>query len=107
MVVTIATYSSPNKSVPELHELIKSGNEIDPLKEFTDAAREELRRHPANPRCGRSSGGEFMLALELLSQIRHAAVGPEICPDHNARRVRGVRSTCRSVLKSFGHHRLG
>ena len=43
MVVTIATYSSPNRSVPELHELLKSGAEIDPLKEFAEAAREELR----------------------------------------------------------------
>ena len=50
MVVTIATYSSPNRSVPELHELLKSGDGIDPLREFAEAAREELRRHPANPR---------------------------------------------------------
>ena len=49
MVVTIATYSSPNRSVPELHELLKSGAEIDPLKEFAEAAREELRRHPSRP----------------------------------------------------------
>jgi hypothetical protein len=51
MVVTIATYSSPNNSVPELNELLKSGGrEIDPLKEFAEAAREELRKHPAYPR---------------------------------------------------------
>ena len=50
MVVTIATYSSPNKSVPELHELLESGTAIDPLKEFAEATREELRRHPARPR---------------------------------------------------------
>ena len=49
MVVTIATYSSPNRSVAELHELLKSGTEIDPLKEFAEAAREELRRHPSRP----------------------------------------------------------
>jgi hypothetical protein len=50
MVVTIATYSSPNKSVPELHELLKNGTGIDPLKEFAEATREELRRPPARPR---------------------------------------------------------
>ena len=50
MVVTIATYSSPNKSVPEVNELIKSGTDIDPLKEFAEAAREELHKHPARPR---------------------------------------------------------
>jgi hypothetical protein len=50
MVVTIATYSTPNKSVPELHELLKSGAGIDPLKEFAEVTREELRKHPSNPR---------------------------------------------------------
>jgi hypothetical protein len=51
MVVTIATYSSPNNSVPEMNELLKSGGrEIDPLKEFAEAAREELCKHPAYPR---------------------------------------------------------
>jgi hypothetical protein len=50
MVVTIVTYSSPNKSVPELNELSKSGREIDPLKEFAEAAPEELRKHPAHSR---------------------------------------------------------
>jgi hypothetical protein len=49
MVTTIATYSSPNKSVQELNELIKSRREIDPLREFAEATREELRKHPANP----------------------------------------------------------
>ena len=43
MVLTIATYSSPNKSVPELHDLLESGDAIDPLKEFAEAARVELR----------------------------------------------------------------
>jgi hypothetical protein len=50
MVVTITTYSSPNKSVPELRELLESGTDIDPLKEFAETTREELRRHPAHPR---------------------------------------------------------
>ena len=38
------TYNAPNRTMLELHELIKSGEAaIDPLKEFSEAAREELR----------------------------------------------------------------
>lgn len=43
MRVTLETYRAPNKSVVELEELIKSGADIDPLKDFSEAAREELR----------------------------------------------------------------
>ena len=43
ILVTTATYAEPNKTVPELPEMMKSGIEIDPLKDFADAAREELR----------------------------------------------------------------
>jgi hypothetical protein len=45
MQATIDTYFAPNKTVRELHDLIKSGGGagIDPLKGFSDAAREELR----------------------------------------------------------------
>ena len=45
MVATIATYSSPNKTVPELHDLLESGTVIDPLKDFANSAREELHDH--------------------------------------------------------------
>jgi hypothetical protein len=41
----IDTYFSPNRSVRELRELIKIGEGIDPLKEFSEAAREELGKH--------------------------------------------------------------
>jgi hypothetical protein len=34
---------APNKTIPELRELIKSGVGIDPLKDFAEAACEELR----------------------------------------------------------------
>jgi hypothetical protein len=38
------TYTAPNRTMLELRELIKSGEAaIDPLKEFSEAAREELR----------------------------------------------------------------
>ena len=37
------TFSAPPKTAVELHELIKRGVEIDPLKEFSETAREELR----------------------------------------------------------------
>jgi hypothetical protein len=43
MIATTGAYAEPNKTIPELHELIKSGVGIDPLKDFAEAAREELR----------------------------------------------------------------
>jgi hypothetical protein len=39
----IDTYFSPNRSVRELTEMIKVGTGIDPLKEFSEAARNEVR----------------------------------------------------------------
>jgi hypothetical protein len=41
--VTFDTYFAPNKTVQELNELMKSGATIDPLKDFAEAAREDLR----------------------------------------------------------------
>ena len=38
---TVDTYFGPNKTIRELRELIKSGAGIDPLKDFSEAAREE------------------------------------------------------------------
>jgi hypothetical protein len=44
MRVTIDTYFAPNKTIHELHdELTKSATAIDPLKDFSEAARDELR----------------------------------------------------------------
>ena len=40
---TISDYFAPNRTIPELRELMKSGAGIDPLKDFSEAAREELR----------------------------------------------------------------
>ena len=41
---TVDTYFAPNKTIRELHQLMKSGGAvIDPLKDFSEAAREELR----------------------------------------------------------------
>ena len=44
MLIIMDTYFSPNKSVRELRDLFKvgAGTGIDPLKEFSEAAREEL-----------------------------------------------------------------
>jgi hypothetical protein len=42
MLTIIDTYFSPNRSVRELRDLIKAGAGIDPLKEFSEAAREEV-----------------------------------------------------------------
>jgi hypothetical protein len=43
MRTTIDTYFAPNRTIRELHELMKSGTGIDPLKDFSEAAREELQ----------------------------------------------------------------
>jgi hypothetical protein len=42
METTITTYFAPNKTIRELHELMKTGEAIDPLKDFSEVAREEL-----------------------------------------------------------------
>ena len=42
MLTIIDTYFAPNRSVRELRDLIKAGAGIDPLKEFSEAAREEV-----------------------------------------------------------------
>jgi hypothetical protein len=42
MDTTITTYFAPNKTIRELHELMKIGAAIDPLKDFSEVAREEL-----------------------------------------------------------------
>jgi hypothetical protein len=43
MYESIATYFAPNRTIRELPELMQSGSGIDPLKEFSEAVREELR----------------------------------------------------------------
>lgn len=43
MRTTIDTYFATNKTVRELDDLVKSGTAVDPLMEFSEAAREELR----------------------------------------------------------------
>ena len=42
MRLTIDTYFKPNKTIPELREMIKNETSIDPLKEFSALARNEL-----------------------------------------------------------------
>ena len=42
MRVIVDTYSAQNKSALEVRELIKEGTEIDVLKDFSEAAREEM-----------------------------------------------------------------
>jgi hypothetical protein len=43
MRATIDTYFVPNKTIRELHELIESGSAFDPLKDFSELARDELQ----------------------------------------------------------------
>ena len=46
MTTTVETYLAPNRTIPELHDLIKRGTAVDPLRDFAEAAREELERLP-------------------------------------------------------------
>lgn len=41
--ITIDTYFAPNRTMRELRDLIQAGAAIDPLKDFSEAARQELR----------------------------------------------------------------
>jgi hypothetical protein len=43
MLTTIETFFEPNKTIREVHEMMITGKGIDPLQEFSEAAREELR----------------------------------------------------------------
>jgi hypothetical protein len=43
MRAIIDTYFAPNRTMLELHDLIKNGTGLDLLKDFSEAAREELR----------------------------------------------------------------
>jgi hypothetical protein len=43
VLTIIDTYFSPNQSVRELRDLIKVGAGIDPLRDFSEVAREEMR----------------------------------------------------------------
>jgi hypothetical protein len=43
MEATLSAHFAPNKTIRELHDLMKSGTGIDPLKDFSEVAREELR----------------------------------------------------------------
>jgi hypothetical protein len=47
---TTGTYFMPNKTVRELYEAMWAGRPVDPLKDFSDAVREEARqRYPGVP----------------------------------------------------------
>jgi len=41
LLETTDAYFKPNRTVPELRELIKNGTGVDPLKDFAEAVREE------------------------------------------------------------------
>jgi hypothetical protein len=43
MRAIIDTYFAPNRTMLELHDLIKNGTGLDLLKVFSETAREELR----------------------------------------------------------------
>jgi hypothetical protein len=43
MLTVVDTYFSPNRSVLELPDLVRGGSGIDPLRDFSEVAREEMR----------------------------------------------------------------
>jgi hypothetical protein len=43
MRATVDTYFAPNKTIREMHDLMRSEVALDPLKDFSEAAREDLR----------------------------------------------------------------
>ena len=45
LLETTSAYSQPNRTLPELTELLKSGTGIDPLKDFAEAVRAEFGLH--------------------------------------------------------------
>ena len=45
MVTITDTYAAPNRTIPELREVMKGGAGIDALKDFAEAARAELRTY--------------------------------------------------------------
>ena len=45
MSTTIDTFFAPNRKIKDLYELVKSGKEMDPLRDFSEAAREERRAY--------------------------------------------------------------
>ena len=45
LLATTSAYFEPNKTVPELRELIRTGTGVDPLKGFAEAVREEGARY--------------------------------------------------------------
>ena len=38
----VETYFAPNRTIADLREIVKGGKGVDPLKDFSEAAREEL-----------------------------------------------------------------
>ena len=42
MASILETYSAPNRTMADLRELVKDGGRVDPLRDFAEAAREEL-----------------------------------------------------------------
>lgn len=44
LLETTGAYFQPNRTVPELRELIRTGTAVDPLKDFAEAVREERQQ---------------------------------------------------------------
>jgi hypothetical protein len=40
----IETYFAPNRTLADIRDILKTGGGVDPLRDFSEAAREELRK---------------------------------------------------------------
>ncbi len=106
LLKTTDAYFEPNRTVPELRELIKTGTGVDPLKDFAEAAREERRQslmsraasigHHARADCFRSLGH---LHREP-SRVRH-------CSDPGLPQAGRGRRAARQPLAARAFWRIG
>jgi hypothetical protein len=69
----IETYFAPNRTIADLREIVKGGQGVDPLKDFSEAAQEELRAFaPKRGSAAQVSGFPSRL-VEVRAQARHSA----------------------------------
>jgi hypothetical protein len=78
IVATIDTYYTPNRTVREVNDMTKTGTLIDPLREFSESARGELRAFRpflANSHWSRRFRAQFLFPLFLF--YLHASNDPK------------------------------
>jgi hypothetical protein len=99
MRTIIDTYFAPNRTMHELRDLIKNGAGLDLLKDFSEAARQELRAQ-----CGNRLRGP----PPLIERREHATVVANInCPAYSG----GIfscpsQTMCRSISECLSARRF-